>query len=85
MLHQRLGHPFAIKFQHVLKHLNVPVSHKCTQSLCTHCCTAKSHRLPFKLSTSSVNEPLALIHSDVWGPFVAANTSFRYYVLFVDD
>lgn len=43
------------------------------------------HRLPFKLSSTSVDCPFSLIHSDVWGLFHSANTSCKFYVSFVDD
>ena len=56
-----------------------------TSSLCDHCCVSKSHRLPFSLSNSTVNKPLALIHTDVWGPFSASCSGYKYYVLFIDD
>lgn len=53
--------------------------------ICTHCAVAKSHRLPFVLSNSTVNKPLSLIHSDVWGPFQSSNSGFTYYLPFIDD
>lgn len=83
--HQRLGHPSLIKFQHITKHLNIPFKRPVGSLSCTSCCVAKSHRLPFKLSTTSVNQPLSLIHSDVWGPFNKSKSTFRFYVLFIDD
>lgn len=52
---------------------------------CTDYYMSKSHRLPFKLSCSSVDSPFSLIHVDVWGPFTVDNAPFRFYVLFVDD
>ncbi|CAL5322875.1 unnamed protein product [Camellia sinensis] len=87
--HQRLGHPSGSKLQHLHQFLNVPLrSNKNKTSFsCIDCSMSKSHRLPFKLSTSHVNQPLALIHSDVWGPFhpVGSTSIYKYYVLFVDD
>lgn len=41
--------------------------------------------MPFKLSNSIIYKPLSLIHSDVWGPYNKSNSSYEYYVLFVDD
>lgn len=52
---------------------------------CLDCNVSKDHRLPFKLSNTSINCPFALIYSDVWGPFTVANAPFHFYVLFVDD
>lgn len=83
--HQRLGHPSSIKLQQLLSKLNIPSETVSLSLDCTHCCIAKSHRLPFKLSNSTVNQPLSLVHSDVWGPFHKSNSQYKYYVLFVDD
>lgn len=86
--HQRLGHPSPAKFHHLTSKFHLPVAQNKTRSsssLCTHCCVAKSHRLPFTLSNTTVDQPLALIHSDVWGPFLPSTTGFKYYVVFVDD
>lgn len=83
--HSRLGHPSSLKFQQLAQHLSLAVSNKCASLDCTHCAVAKSHRLPFVLSNSTVNKPLSLIHSDVWGPFQSSNSGFTYYVLFIDD
>lgn len=41
--------------------------------------------MPFTLSNSTVNSPLSLIHSDVWGPFHLSTSGYSYYVLFIDD
>ena len=83
--HNRLGHPSVIKLNHLLPYLSCSMSdHQSTIFDCTDCCLAKSHKLPFHLSNSTVNAPLSLIHSDVWGPF-ASSSGYKYYVLFVDD
>lgn len=83
-----MGHPSAEKFHHLVHKFHLPCEHNNTRTdtfLCSHCCVAKSHRLPFSLSNTSVHQPLALIHSDVWGPFHPSVSGFRYYVVFVDD
>ena len=47
---------------------------------------AKAHRLPFVHSDSVSVAPFDVVHSDVWGPFPEMScSSFRYYVLSVDD
>ena len=62
--HNRLGHPSLVKYNH-LKPL-LKVSQNKMDSACTDCCIAKSHRLPFQLSNTTVNAPLSLILNDVW-------------------
>lgn len=78
--HQCLGHPSAEKFHHLTSKFHIPVvsNNKRASSLCSHCCVAKSHRLPFALSNSTVDKPLALIHSDVWGPFLPSVFGLKY-------
>lgn len=83
--HSRLGHPSPLKFSQLAQQLKLFSDNKCTSLNCTHCAVAKSHRLPFTLSNSTVNKPLSLIHSDVWGPFHLSTAGFSYYVLFIDD
>lgn len=81
--HHGLGHPSPLKLHHLTHHLGIKLSkQQCLD--CIDCSVAKSHRLPFHLFNSTVNKPLSLIHSDVWGPF-ESSSSFKYYVLFVDD
>ncbi|KAJ3698209.1 hypothetical protein LUZ61_001914 [Rhynchospora tenuis] len=83
--HARLGHPSSATTSRVLNNFSLPcTSHKLSN--CHDCAMAKSHVLPFSLSTTSSSKPLELIHSDVWGPApVCSSNGFRYYVLFVDD
>lgn len=46
----------------------------------------KSHKLPFTNSKNQYNiEPLALLHSNLWGASpVTSNNGYKYYVSFVD-
>ena len=82
--HFRLGHPSTKKFHHIISHHHLGFSSSSLSnngsSLCEHCCVSKSHRLPFCLSNPTVNKPLALIHTDVWGPFSSSVSGFKYYV-----
>lgn len=54
--------------------------------MCKDCQMAKSHALPFHLSSSVSEQPLDLIFTDVWGPAsVVSLSGARYYVSFLDD
>ncbi|GMP89176.1 hypothetical protein CsSME_00040856 [Camellia sinensis var. sinensis] len=75
--HLKLGHPSSTKLHHILNTFHLP-SHT-SSGLCPHCCVSKTHRLPFSLSNSTVNKPLALIHSDVWGPFSASVSGYKIF------
>ena len=82
--HTRLGHPASTVVNRVLTSCNLPT--KLSVGVCDTCQMAKSHRLPFSLSSFRALQPLNLVHSDLWGPApeIGINGA-RYFVLFVDD
>ncbi|KAI5322147.1 hypothetical protein L3X38_031219 [Prunus dulcis] len=50
------------------------------------CELAKSHRVPFPLSSNKSWVPFSLVHSNVWGPTKIATLSrARWFVTFIDD
>ena len=53
--------------------------------LCVNCPLAKSHKLPFSLSSSHASHPLELLHLDLWGPTPCPATSGAGYVLLIID
>jgi hypothetical protein len=55
------------------------------ESVCNVCQQAKSHQLPYPISTSRSKAPLELIFSDVWGPACDSINKNKYYVSFIDD
>ncbi|CAL2230860.1 unnamed protein product [Prunus armeniaca] len=53
---------------------------------CNTCILAKSHRVPYPLSTNKYTTPFTLIHYDVWGLLpITAPSDVRWFVTFVDD
>ena len=52
---------------------------------CNSCQLAKSHRLPFTLVNHRFQQPLELIHSNLWQSPVLSNSGYRYGICFVDD
>lgn len=84
--HRRLGHPSIQVMSQVFKSCNKTLKYNEIPSFCESCKFGKSHALPFNTSTSHAENPLDLIHTDVWGPAPINSTSgFRYYIIFVDD
>jgi GAG-pre-integrase domain len=82
--HARFGHPSSTTTLHLLHEFSLPCSlHKMT--LCSECCMAKSHKLPFNSSSTLSHTPLELVHFDLWGSPIVSKDGYRYYVLFVDD
>jgi histone deacetylase 1/2 len=53
--------------------------------VCDYCQLAKSHQLPYPVSTSVSTTPLELVFSDVWGPAPVFVGKHEYYVSFIDD
>lgn len=83
--HKRLGHANNQVLQHLSQIKAIQIN-KSSKHLCEACQLGKSSRLPFLVSTSVSNKPLALIHCDLWGPApVMSVQGFRFYVIFIDD
>ncbi|RWR75576.1 Zinc finger, CCCH-type [Cinnamomum micranthum f. kanehirae] len=85
--HQRLGHPQTLVLD-LLKKNNVIISTTKVNnvSVCDSCQMAKACRLPFLNSVNCSNDPVSVIHCDLWGPApVLSCQHFRYYVIFVDE
>ena len=85
--HSRLGHPATPILSKALASCNPSVSFQINKiAPCKICPLAKSHSLPYSLSSSHASQPLALIHTDLWGPAPSPSTSgARYFLLFIDD
>lgn len=46
---------------------------------------AKSHRVPYPLSTNKSHVPFVVIHLDVWGPSpISTMSKTRWFVTFID-
>jgi hypothetical protein len=60
-------------------------SSESSESVCNACQQAKSHQLPYPVSTSHSSKPFELVFSDVWGPASELVGRQRYYVTFIDD
>jgi hypothetical protein len=84
--HHRLGHPSFRIVERVLRDHKLPCSFDSNKDVvCDACQRAKSHQLPYPVSTSVSSHPLELIFSDVWGPAHESAGRFKYYVSFIDD
>ena len=55
------------------------------ETICHSCQRAKSHQLPYPISTSVSTKPLQLIFSDVWGPTPTSVGRHSYYVSSIND
>ncbi|KAJ3978532.1 hypothetical protein F5890DRAFT_1393002, partial [Lentinula detonsa] len=55
--------------------------------ICDACAQGKLTRDHFPSSDSRASEPLALVHSDLWGPAPVSTfkSSMRYLITFLDD
>ena len=83
--HSRLGHPSLSIVKQVVNKFSLPVSDLSHELVCNACQQAKSHQLPFSVSSSISKHPLELVFSDVWGPAPESVGRKKYYVSFIDD
>ncbi|CAL2234484.1 unnamed protein product [Prunus armeniaca] len=74
--HHRLRHPSFSYMKHLIPDLFS--GFKDSYFTCDTCILAKSHRVPYPLSTNKCTTPFTLIHYDVWGPsLITAPSSFN--------
>jgi hypothetical protein len=84
--HQRLGHPSASIFQHLLRHQHLPLIGPVNSfRVCESYQLGKSKQLPFSESIRSSTSPLETIHSDVWTSPVSSLSGCKFYFLFIDE
>jgi GAG-pre-integrase domain len=82
--HHRLAHASSTVLQHIapLKYLSCKSNNI---GVCSSCSQAKSHKLLFLSSKTTVHKPLEIVHCDLWGPSpIISSTGYRYYLLFTD-
>lgn len=83
--HSRLGHPSGPIVERVIRDNKLPFVESNKSSVCDACQRAKSHQLPYPVSTSVSKYPLELIFSYVWGSAQTFVGGYKYYVSFIDD
>jgi histone deacetylase 1/2 len=80
--HRRLGHPSHFVVQKILRKNNISYEPEINPYICQ---LAKSHQLPYPVSTSVSIVPLERFFSDVWGPTPSSYNNHSYYVSFIED
>jgi histone deacetylase 1/2 len=83
--HCLLGHPSSFVAQQILRKNNLSYSSEINPYVCDSCQLAKSHQLPYPISTSVSTVPLELAFSNVWGHAPIFVGKHSYYVSFIDD
>lgn len=77
--HKKLGHPNNKVLHTVLKSCNVKLPPSDHFMFCEACQYGKMIFLPYKISSSHAQEPLELIHYDVWDLVsIKASCGFNY-------
>ncbi|KAI4312513.1 hypothetical protein MLD38_037320 [Melastoma candidum] len=82
--HERLGHVGYHKLKVMINNemlKGLPKLEVNVDNVCSGCQYGKAHQLPYEDSKYRAEEPLQLIHSDVFGPVFGC----RYMVTFIDD
>jgi hypothetical protein len=80
--HRRLGHLSSFIVQQVLRKNKIAHTPESTPYFYDSCQLAKSHQLPYPISTSVSTVPLEQEFSDVWGPAPLSVGKHAYYVSF---
>jgi hypothetical protein len=82
--HHRLGHP-----SHEALSKLASVIPSCTSdassTLCHACQLGRHTRLPFRVSSSRATRSFDLIHCDLWTSPILSVSSFKYYLVILDD
>ncbi|KAJ4978478.1 hypothetical protein NE237_009258 [Protea cynaroides] len=87
--HMRLSHVSFSKLNVMMKNSmlkGLPQLELRTDTICAGCQYRKAHKLKYEESKFKGNEPLELIHTDVFGPVKQASINgIKYMVTFIDD
>jgi hypothetical protein len=82
--HRRLSHP-GVDVLSKLSHDSSVVCSRRTHDLC-HACQLGHHiRLPFVSSNNCANNNFNLIHCDLWTSPIVSISSYKYYLVILDD
>jgi histone deacetylase 1/2 len=71
--------------QQVLRKNKIAYTLETTPYVCDSCQLAKSHQLPYPISTNRPTVPFEQVFSDVWSPAPLSVGKHAYYVSFIDD
>jgi hypothetical protein len=82
--HRRLGHP-GVDVMSKLSHDSSDICCRCSHDLC-HACQLGCHiHLPFVNSNSHADNNFNLIHCNLWTSSVVSVSSYKYYLVILDD
>ena len=86
MWHLRLGHINLDRKNRLVKDGPLRYLNVGTLLVCESFLEGKMTKRPFSTKGNKAQEPLELIHSDVYGPMTTqASGGYEYFVIFVDD
>jgi hypothetical protein len=85
--HERLGHLSRHGMEHIHKTVNIPhIAIRGLSDICEACIKGKQHRQPHGRNEYRSKRKLALVHSDLCGPFQEPSLGGSlYFVIFIDD
>ena len=83
--HRRLGHPSPQVTSSLAAHDFLPSCNKIAHTPCNACQLGRQPRLPFPHSHSRTFAPFELIHCDLWTSPVVSFSSYKYYLIVLDD
>jgi hypothetical protein len=83
--YSRLGHPSSTIVSQIISKNKLACVRESIDSICDSCQRAKSHQLPYLVSTSVSTASMKLFFSDVWDPATTSVGRHDYYVSFIYD
>lgn len=82
--HKRLGHPGDHVLRTLLSNKLITCNKIKSPVLCHACQLGKHVRLPFYSSTTIVESPFDIVHSDLWTSPIPSLSGIKYYIIFLD-
>jgi hypothetical protein len=82
--YRHLGHP-SVDVLSKLSHDSSVICSRCTHDLCHACQLGRHIRLPFLSSNTRADNNFDLIHYDLWTSLVVSVSSYKYYLVILDD
>jgi hypothetical protein len=83
--HRRLGHPGRDVLAQISRSADVSCTRTSVEHLCHACQLGRHVRLPFSSSSSHALHAFDLIHCGLWTSPVLSMSSYKYYLVIVDD
>jgi len=83
--HRRLGHLGSSALTKLISSAAIECNKRDTESICHACQLGRHCRLPFSHSSSRAIRNFDLVHCDLWTSPIVSVSSYKYYLVILDD